>query len=441
MIIKIHKTYLSVFSVYIFLFIFSILIYPHSLFAQNVNNVDANSLLAHVELSLSPRSGSFTEGSTFEVPILLNTHGRSINGVEVHINFNKNKLSIINPTGGTSIIGLWTEPPKFDNTNGTASYVGIIPGGITTGSGLIGTITFKALVPGDAILSVTTASRILLNDGLGTTAQADFGRAEYTIVPKAPEGVQIFSDTHPVQSDWYNNNTPVVSWLKDSGVTGFSFELDDKPNTIPDNTIDTEDTTQSFEKLTDGLWYFHIKANKGGVWGTTGNFLVRIDTAPPAEFSPETNYLVAAAVLNERTLVSFFTTDNLSGVDHYEVGVIDKTQPATESPVFIQTESPYQVPLQKNSKLEVIVRAVDDAGNVRDEAIDVQTPFIITKFVQDYIVYILLGIILLGLVMLLIHYLVGHHILRAIRKFRQVINNEEKVPPPNNPNNLIDRLD
>ena len=151
---------------------------------------------------------------------------------------------------------------------------------------------------------------------------------------------------------------------------------------------------------------------------------MRIDTAPPADFSPKVDYLVAAVILTERTLVSFFTTDNLSGVDHYEVGVIDKNQPLTESPVFVQAESPFQVPLVKDGKLEVIVRAVDRAGNVRDSSVPVETPFVITQFVNDYIVYILAGIILLGLVMLLIHYLVGHHIIRVIRRARQIINNE-----------------
>jgi hypothetical protein len=392
--------------------------------AQNIN-IDANKLQAHVEVSLSPRSGSFEEGSTFKVPIFINTKNRSINGIEVRVNFDKNKLSIINPTGGTSVIGVWVEPPGFDNTRGTASYVGVVPDGITTDSGLVGTITFKALTPGDAVVSISSNSKILLNDGLGTAAQVDLGRADYIILPKAPNGVYIFSDTHPIQSDWYNNNTPVISWVKDPGVAGFSFELDDKPNTIPDNTIDTADTTKTFEVLKDGLWYFHIKANKNGVWGTTGHFLMRIDTAPPAEFKPETNFIVAAVVFTERTLVSFFTTDNLSGIDHYEVGIIDKNQPPTQSPVFVQADSPFQVPLNANGKLQVIVRAVDKAGNVRDESIGVSPPFVIGEFVKNYLVYIFGAIILLGLVMLIIHYFVGYHIIRYISRIRQILKKEK----------------
>ncbi len=398
-----------------------------------VVNVDASKLLSHTEVTFSPRSGSFVEGSTFQVPIFVNTKGQSINGIEVRVNFDKDKLFIVNPTGGTSIIGVWVEPPGFDNTRGIASYVGVVPNGITTEAGLVGTITFRAKARGQAVVSVASNSKILLNDGLGTQTIVYQGRAEYSILGKAPEGVVVFSETHPIQENWYNNNSPVLSWVKDLGVAGFSYVLDNKPNTIPDNEIMTEETTKTFEKLSDGLWYFHIKANKGGIWGTTGHFLVRIDTAPPAEFTPETNYLVAAAVLAERTLVSFFTTDNLSGIDHYEVGVIDKNQPPTESPVFIQGESPFQVPLTPNGKLQVIVRAIDKAGNVRDESIDVQVPFFITKFVKDYLIYILLGIIFLGLILLILHYLVGHHIIRSIRRFRELLNSEEVEEKENKP--------
>jgi hypothetical protein len=421
------------------LFLLSLIVFiiAYSVQAQTVN-IDASKILPRSEISFSPRSGSFEEGSTFQVPILLNTKNRSVNGIEVRINFDKDKLLIVNPTSGVSIIGVWVEPPKFDNTQGTASYVGVIPDGITTGAGLIGTITFKAKTSGRAVVSVGSRSKVLLNDGLGTATVLDFGRAEYTIFPKAPEGVQVYSETHPIQSDWYNNNTAVVSWIKDADVDGFSFVLDHKPSTIPDNTIDIEEETKAFEELSDGLWYFHIKAVKKGIWGTTGHFLMRIDTVPPAQFKPEVNYLVAAAILTERTLVSFFTTDNLSGIDHYEVGIIDKKESLTESPVFVQSDSPFQVPLSAGGKLQVIVRAIDKAGNVRDESVDVQAPFVITKFVKDYLVYILAGIILLGLSILIFHYLMGHHILRAIKRVRKVMKREQEeqegratdIPPP-----------
>ena len=218
----------------------------------------------------------------------------------------------------------------------------------------------------------------------------------------------------------------MVFWEKDPEVSGFSYLLDDKPHTIPENTISAKDTTKFFENLDDGLWYFHIKANRNGAWGTTGHFLMRIDTAPPADFKPEIDYLLAATILNERALVSFFTTDNLSGVDRYEIGVIDKSQPVTVSPVFVQAESPFQVPLTE-SKLSVIVRAVDKAGNIRDVSMAVGSPSLVGKFMKNNLVYILLFIIFAGLIGLILHYLVGHHIIRYLRKAAELVKKEEQT--------------
>ncbi len=396
--------------------------------AQTIK-IDASKLIARVELSISLRSASFVEGSTFEVPILIDTKGVSINGIDIKVNFDKDKLEIVRPSSNQSIIGIWVEPPSYDNTRGVASYVGVIPNGIKTSSGSVGTITFRAKKIGKAVVSINANSKVLLNDGQGTEALVDLGRSEYTILPKAPEGVKIFSETHPFQSEWYNNDSPTVFWDKDPGVGGFGYVLDDKPLTIPKNTLILNEVTKSFQNLDDGLWYFHIKANKNGAWGTTGHFLMRIDTAPPADFKPEVNYLLAAIGFSERVLVSFFTTDNLSGVDHYEVGVIDKDQPATASPVFVQADSPFQVSLTSNN-LNVIVRAVDKAGNIRDVSTDVGAPPSPGKFIEENLVYILFAIILAGLVGLAFHYLVGHHIIRYFRKAVELVETEEQASLP-----------
>lgn len=393
---------------------------------QKTVQLNAAQLLPRAEVSFAPQSGTFVEGSTFQVPILINTKGTSINGIDLQISFDANKLSIIQPSNGESIIGVWVEPPKYDNSRGTASFVGVIPNGITTSSGLIGTVTFLAKGTGKAVVSFKSNSSILVNDGLGSDATTNFGRGTYNIIPKPPEGVRIHSETHSSQDTWYNNKNPFFTWDKEQGVSGFSYVLDNKPSTIPDNVVLTTDTVKSYQDLNDGLYYFHVKAIKNGAWGTTGAFLVRIDTTPPAHFTPRIEYVVAAVIAVERTLVSFFTTDNLSGIDHYEVGIIDKSQPVTESPVFAVAESPFQIPLTGTDKLRVIVRAVDKAGNVRDVSIDVQAPFAISQFITNYATYILLGILILALMMLLIHYLFGHRVLAHIRRAFAIAKEEDE---------------
>jgi len=390
--------------------------------------INASELVSHVEVFPLFRSGSFVEGSTFDVPIVINTKGASINGVEVHVSFDKDKLSIISQSNGTSIIGIWVEPPRYSNSKGTASYVGVIPNGITTDSGIIGNITFKALATGQANVMIDSSSRILLNDGLGTNTILETGRALYSILSKAPEGVRIYSETHPFQGRWYNNNNPIVLWDRDSGVDAFSYVLDNKPGTILENKVTSIETSASFTDLRDGLWYFHIKSSDAGIWGTPNQFLMRIDTNPPADFKPEVNYLVTTVAPAQKILISFFTTDDLSGIDHYEVGVINKTQASTESPVFVRSESPFQISLVENEKLQVIVRVVDKAGNMRDVRVSINPPMFNGKILEGYLLYLLwfLIFVIVILTTLLIHYLFGHHLLKRWRRAIIIVEKEEK---------------
>jgi Sec-independent protein translocase protein TatA len=72
------------------------------------------------------------------------------------------------------------------------------------------------------------------------------------------------------------------------------------------------------------------------------------------------------------------------------------------------------------------VRAIDKAHNVRDVSVDVKPPILITKFIKQYIVYILLAIILIGLAALIMHYVFGHHIIRHIKEFKKLLNEENE---------------
>ena len=94
-------------------------------------------------LSIFPQTGSFTSGNTFEISVFLNTGGNNVNAVEVNLQFNPEKLQVISPTKGVSVIGEWIFPPSFSNTKGTIALVGgFLKDGINTSEGLISTIVF-----------------------------------------------------------------------------------------------------------------------------------------------------------------------------------------------------------------------------------------------------------------------------------------------------------
>ena len=400
----------------------NVFLFPQTIFAQ----VGDNGSFEKASIFFSPRVGSFVEGSTFEVLVIIDTQGESINTVELNLRFDPEKIEIVKPSGDKSIIGVWIDPPSYVNALGTMKLVGVIPNGVNTESGLITSITFKAVAPGDTRVTIDPSSRVLANDGSGSTVDVTFDTGFYTVLPGAPEGPRVFSETHPLSSRWYNNKNPILLWEKDPGVTSFSYELDDKPFTIPDNTSDTEETRFGFENAKDGLNYFHIKALKGNIWGGTTHYLIKIDTIPPVEFKP-TYELIPTAVILSRAFISFITTDSLSGIDHYEVSGINKSEDPNISPVYVRAESPYQLPTKLSDNTRVIVRAFDKAGNVRDESMDVEVTSIL-GFIKNNIgltgVSTLLLIILFGL---MIHYLFGHRVLAIMRRAFKTAQKEEKL--------------
>jgi hypothetical protein len=370
-------------------------------------------------------SGSFVEDSTFEVPIVLDTKGERVEGVDVRITFDKDIVAIAQLSNGVSVIGAWTEPPQYDNTKGMASYVGLIPKGIKTDSGVIGVITFKALREGRAIITIQNNSWVIISDNLGRKENIDTEKGEYQILEKLSEGIHIFSPTNPDQSNWYNNNSPTLSWDVSVDSEGVNYVLDNKPNTIPESVVKTNDSAVSFSKLTDGLWYFHLKEKKNGVWGAISHFLIKIDTVPPASFTPTMNFSSATSVLSDWLPISFFTTDNLSGVDHYEVGWIDKAQSTTASPSFVDAESPFLVPLQGDKQFVVAVRAIDKAGNVHDETIEVALQNAFNEFSQGNLGRIAIIIILMILETCILYYFFKHHIFAHLRRMFRHIKEEE----------------
>ncbi|MFA6338945.1 MAG: cohesin domain-containing protein [Candidatus Paceibacterota bacterium] len=388
-------------------FVISAIFYGNSVYAQINDSKGA-------VFDFSPKTETVIAGSTFEVAVILDTRGSSVNAVELNIKFPVDKLEMISPSTGKSFISLWSEPPSYSNVNGTAKFAGGVPNGIVTESGLIITLTFKAKATGQAIIEVTPESKALANDGLGTNILSARGRGTFTITPKPPEGVRVFSDTHSFQDKWYNNNNPIISWEKPDGVEDFSYELDDRPFTIPDNNPETTGTVKAYQDVSDGIKYFHVKARKEGMWGSTTHFMIHIDTTPPAEFTPKVEILTAAVI--QRALISFFTTDALSGIDHYEVGVIDKEKAPTESPAFIEVQSPYQISSFSANSSRVIVRAIDRAGNVRDESTDVN--------VSSSQLFYLLLIGAFILILLILCYIFVRKML-AKRRARKIENNKE----------------
>jgi hypothetical protein len=323
-------------------------------------------------LQFSPASGTFFLGSTFNVSFSLDTGGKPVNAIEVEISYPADKIQVVNPSVGTSFISIWLTPPSYSNTEGTLVFRGGVPNpGIITSNGVISTATFRARDVGDVELSYVETSKVLANDGNGTNILRSRGVARFKISLPPPEGPEVYSPTHPDPNVWYKTRDVTFFWKKDAVVDGFSYSFSRDPFEVPDEVSEGEDVSAKYTGVEDGIWYFHIKSRAGASWGGTTHYLVRIDGTPPAEFTVSAQPLGPYEPAFRPTLV-FFTSDGESGMDHYELRIIQLN--ASENPnhsvtFFTEETSPYVFSTNGAGVYSVIVRAFDKAGNGRDSSV------------------------------------------------------------------------
>lgn len=341
-------------------------------------------------LHLGPSNGTFTVGSTFTVSVFLNTEADTVNTISTSVTFPPDKLQVVSPSAGSSIISTWVTFPSFDNQNGRINLQGGIPGGIKVNNGLITTITFRVKAVGTAVVKFTDNSKVLLHDGQGTDVLRQTTNGLFQLVLPPPAGPIVTSPTHSVQSQWYANPSAVLEWAAEQTVDGYSYILNSEPVDFPDDISEGIKTSVNYKSLPDGDRYFHIKALKDNGWGGTTHFAVKIDTTPPAKFPIEV--IPDARTTRRQPIIQFSTTDALSGIDHYELKLIplkiDRSEQAKVSfqnqPLFIDVVSPYLIPSELNlGTYDVIIRAYDKAQNYQEVTQRLSIVTALFKIVQN----------------------------------------------------------
>ena len=381
----------------------------------------------------SPASGTFFIGSTFDVSIFVNTGKEDVNAVQVDVKFDPKKLQVASPTAGKSFIEVWVSQPTYSNTEGKMSFIGGVPSpGINTSAGLVSTVTFRAIAPGETTILFSDTSKVLRNDPEGTNILTSKGRGVYSLIIPPPAGPKVFSSTHPDTNKWYKDNNPTFCWEKEEGVSDFSYSFSQDSTGIPDNVSDGDHVCVSYSEVEDDLWYFHIKAKRKEVWGGTSHYLVQIDTTPPAVFTPAVE--PSPKTIEKQPLVSFITTDALSGISHYELKYIDITPERKEEAAgfFREVTSPYKLPSLEIGKYLVVVRAYDVAGNWREGTVKIEIfpkGFSLTKkgiqFREFIIPWWLIILVLLIILALILFYFWQKH--RAqVKRRKSKLNEVEK---------------
>lgn len=328
-------------------------------------------------LTFAPNKITANQGESFNIDIIANPNGESIDTVRAFISFSADKLEITNFALGNLFPNV-SPGNIIDNRNGYISEGGFRKGDQTKEKGRFGTITFKAKSSGAAIVKLIEGTR-LISIGQEKVNLAALGQAEIIIkaVEEMPEFIpevskvevplqegksgylQVTSSTHPNQNEWYGKNQVAVNW-QTSGeskkeISNYLYKFDQNPNTNPDQKLNKEDGQKTFENVQDGVWYFHLKiqyADKS--FSESVHFKIMADATAPNAVVP---VLTPLKVIKGETVdLRFSTTDDASGIAFYEVGV-DKD--------FSQQRSPYKIESKNLSigKHKITVKAVDWAGN------------------------------------------------------------------------------
>ena len=241
-------------------------------------------------------------------------------------------------------------------------------------------------------MSLSDQSSVVKEDGIEVKIIKN--RAIFDLLPASPLGPVVLSPSHLNSALFYKDSNVTLEWNREINVSGYSYSFNSDPQDIPDNVIDTKNNRIQFEDVKSGAWYFHIKQMREGLWGETTHLSVRVDTVPPEPFNPQIGSL--SALIGSQQVVSFATIDKHSGVDHYEIAVVDKNQAVDAAPLFIEAKSPYKLSTA-NTKgpAVIIVRAYDKAGNIREEK--VSNEFILTVFLTQNWIWLVIIVILSAL--------------------------------------------
>jgi hypothetical protein len=139
-----------------------------------------------------------------------------------------------------------------------------------------------------------------------------------------PGTPSISSGTHPDEDVWYNADDATLNWTEPSdtgsGVGGYSYTLDHNAATTPDGVLDTYYNSRSYTDLTDGEWYFHVRAiDEAGNPGSADYYRVRIDTANPLapSISSSTHSVEGTCYPSNDPAFTWSTPNDVSGIVGY----------------------------------------------------------------------------------------------------------------------------
>jgi hypothetical protein len=201
-------------------------------------------------LYVTPASGEYVVGDTFDVEVMADTGGQAMNAAEADLAFDTQGLAVDHVSMDSSVLGSWSTKPAFDNTKGTIQFGGWTKEG-QAGNELLLTITFKALRDSSSGVRFVSGT-ILAGSDKATNIISTMRPAIFTVTPKeAPAPIAVAdtvastpdattseqsSGTSPTAPSAADGQDASASQAAAAGSTLLSAEGDTASSTSPDGS-------------------------------------------------------------------------------------------------------------------------------------------------------------------------------------------------------------
>jgi hypothetical protein len=321
-------------------------------------------------------------GDTFSVDVKVDSQDQGINAAQATVKFNQSVLDVDHVDKTGSVFNFWLADPAIDNTNGKVSFIGGSTNGFSGKSIQILRIVFKTKGTGTTRLAFNDAA-VTASDGTGTNiltqtngldvnsvSVADLvAAAGPSLITRRPDlasqlpSVPVVTiPLYPDQTKWYDlTQNFTATWMLPSDIATVSTVLDKNPTTDPIKE-DGLFTNENYHALDNGEWYLHVRFKNSVGWGPTRHYRLAIDTVPPASFDVKSSSGMTTD--NPTPTISFSTSDQLSGVQGYDVRIDNGQSVAASTSSFV-------LPVLDPGKHKIFVTAHDQAGNAATASTEV----------------------------------------------------------------------
>ncbi len=299
-------------------------------------------------------TGIIRSGDTIAVEVRIDSAGRLVNTIDLHVAYSPTYLQIIRVERQDRIWTLWPNSPSWDNHTGQLELSAGRPHGLVAIDASVATVLFRVMAAGlTSVIISQPASAVYLNDGLGTRVGATGAHLDVPIGDSLVPVIQLDPATTPVPDAWSANDRVKIVWPVESG-TVYSYRWSNVVEDQPDDTPETNPGTFVQDQVDDGVYFFTIKSKLGdGLWSRVSQFRFLIDRQPPAAFEI---FALPAYQTGGQATISWSTTDQTSGVAEYRVLINGHDRGSVTSPLVLDPEW---------SGTRLTIRALDGAGNER----------------------------------------------------------------------------